>query len=156
MRLLGGVNVRSWTPTWVATILKWPWLWVTARTVMTSAYLFGGLVKLADFHAAVAEQEHFGLYPGWLWAGAAIVVELGGSILVISGRLLWLGAGAIGVLTGIATVVASDFWRLDGHARLMAANTFCEHVGLVAGFVVAAIMAERLPAAMHEQVNNKP
>jgi uncharacterized membrane protein YphA (DoxX/SURF4 family) len=145
----------SRTPQWVATILTWPWIWVAARTVLSSAYIFGGLVKLSDFHAAIAEQEHFGLHPGWLWAGAAIIVELGGSTLVISGRLVWLGAGAIGVLTGIATLVANDFWNLDGQARLMAANTFFEHLGLIAGFVLTAIMAEHLPAALREQVNRK-
>jgi len=31
-----------------------------------SAYLIGGVNKLFDFTAAVAEQEHFGLHPAWL------------------------------------------------------------------------------------------
>jgi len=136
-----------WTPAWVAAILEWRWTWFAARTVLTSAYVFGGLVKLSDFQAAAAEQEHFGLHPGWLWAVAAILVELGGSALVISGRLVWLGAGAIGVLTAIATVVANDFWNLDGHARFMAETGFFEHLGLIAGFVLAAAITERAAAA---------
>jgi hypothetical protein len=36
----------------------------------------------------VREQEHFGLYPSWLWASLAILVELGGSALVVSGYAL--------------------------------------------------------------------
>jgi uncharacterized membrane protein YphA (DoxX/SURF4 family) len=131
-------------PNWVSAILEWRWTWLAARTVLTSAYLYGGLVKLTDFKAAIAEQEHFGLHPGWLWAAMAIIIELGGSVLVISGRLVWLGAGAIGVLTAIATLVANNFWMMEGHERFMAANTFLEHLGLIAGFVLAAAMSENM------------
>ncbi|MDB5394763.1 MAG: putative rane protein of unknown function [Rhodospirillales bacterium] len=133
-------------PVWVGAILEWRWTWLAARAAITSAYLYGGLVKLSDFQAAVAEQEHFGLHPGWLWAALAIVVELGGSVLVISGRLVWLGAGAIGVLTAIATLVANDFWNTEGHARFMAINGCLEHLGLIAGFVLAAVLSEKAAA----------
>jgi uncharacterized membrane protein YphA (DoxX/SURF4 family) len=51
--------------------------------------LLGGLTKLLDFSAAIAEQEHFGLHPGWLWAVLTILIELGGSILVLSGYAVW-------------------------------------------------------------------
>jgi uncharacterized membrane protein YphA (DoxX/SURF4 family) len=131
------------TPQWVDGILGWRWTSFVARLGMTSAYLLGGIAKLSDFPAAIAEQEHFGLHPGWLWAGMAIVIELGGSTLVISGRFVWLGAGALGVLTAIATYVANGFWTSQGHDRVMAANTFFEHVGLIAGFVLVAAMADQ-------------
>jgi uncharacterized membrane protein YphA (DoxX/SURF4 family) len=131
------------SPSWVAAILGWRWTWLAARIILTAAYVYGGFVKLFDFDAAIAEQEHFGLHPGWLWAAMAIVVELGGSALVIAGRLVWLGAGAIGALTAIATIVANDFWNAQGAGRVMVTNTFLEHLGLVAGFVLVAIMSER-------------
>ena len=73
----------------------------------------------------------------------SIVVELGGSALVISGRLVWLGAGALGVLTAIATVVADDFWNARGSGQIMVTNTFLEHLGLIAGFVLVAILSQR-------------
>jgi uncharacterized membrane protein YphA (DoxX/SURF4 family) len=137
---------RSDSPSWVAAILEWRWIWIAARTVLTAAYVYGGFVKLFDFNAAIAEQEHFGLHPGRLWAAIAIVVELGGSALVISGRLVWLGAGAIGILTAIATIVANDFWNAQGAGQVTVANTFLEHLGLIAGFVLVAIMSERAVA----------
>ena len=133
-------------PSWVAAILEWRWTWIAARIVLTSAYVYGGFVKLLDFHAAIAEQEHFGLHPGWLWAAMTIVVELSGSALVISGRLVWLGAGALGVLTAIATFVANDFWHAQGAGYALVVNTFLEHLGLIAGFVLVAIMSERAVA----------
>jgi len=45
--------------------------------------LIGGVQKALDFQGAIAEQAHFGLQPAWLWATVAIIVELGGSVLVI-------------------------------------------------------------------------
>jgi uncharacterized membrane protein YphA (DoxX/SURF4 family) len=132
----------SETPPWVAEILEWRWVWLAARIGLTSAYLLGGVMKLLDFPAAIAEQEGFGLRPGWLWAGATILVELVGSALVISGRLVWLGAGALGVLTAIAALVANKFWTVQGHDRMMMANTFFEHLGLIAAFVLIAAFAQ--------------
>ncbi|MBO0711501.1 MAG: DoxX family protein [Acetobacteraceae bacterium] len=130
------------TPHWIADILSWQSTWRLARIALVSAYLIGGVNKLLDFPAAVAEQAHFGLHPAWLWAAAAIVIEIGGSLLVVTGRLVWLGAGALGVLTAIAMLVANDFWSMTGAERIMALNTFFEHLGLVAGFVLVSIRAE--------------
>jgi len=130
-------------PAWIEAILDWRWTWLIVRIGLTSAYVLGGGVKLLDFPAAVAEQERFGLHPGALWAAVTIAVELGGSALVISGHLVWLGAGALGVLTAVASLVANDFWALQGQARFIAMNSFFEHIGLIAGFVLAAVIAER-------------
>lgn len=131
---------RSLTPAMVDAILGWRGLWPMARLALVSSYLVGGVVKLSDFHGAIIEQERFGLHPGWLWALLAIVIELGGSALVIAGRIIWLGAGALGVLTFIAMLVANNFWALSGHARFVALNSFFEHLGLIAGLVLAAVI----------------
>ena len=129
-------------PAWVDAILDWRWTWLVSRIGLCSAYALGGLTKLFYFQAAIAEQEHFGLRPAALWAAAAIAVELGGSALVIWGRLAWLGAGGMGVLTAIAMLVANDFWDKTGHEQFMAINAFFEHLGLIAGLAMAALIAE--------------
>lgn len=131
------------TPRWVCAILTWRWLAPLARLALVSAFLIGGIQKLADFPAAVAEQAHFGLEPAPVWAVAAIVVELGGSLLVLAGRWTWFGAGGLGVLTAIAMVTANDFWTRTGHDRFMAVNAFFEHLGLIAGLVLISILSLR-------------
>ena len=131
------------TPRWVAVILSWPWLLPISRLALVSAFLIGGFQKLVDFPAAVAEQAHFGLQPAWLWAAAAIVVELGGSSLVIFGRWVWLGAGGLGVLTAVAMLTANDFWEKTGDDRFMATNAFFEHLGLIAGLVLVSVLSLR-------------
>ena len=136
------------TPGWIAAILSWPWLLPISRAALVSAFLIGGIQKIVDFPAAVAEQAHFGLEPAWLWAAAAIVVELGGSALVIFGRWVWLGAGGLGVLTAVAMLTANDFWAQTGHDRFMATNAFFEHLGLVAGLVLISLLSLREKSAL--------
>ncbi len=134
-------SVTAADPRWVDAILDWPGTWLLSRIALTSAYWIGGLTKLLDLPAAAAEQAHFGLRPATLFAILTIVVELAGSALVVSGRLVWLGAGALGVFTGLATLLAHRFWDMTGDARLLAMNSFFEHLGLIAGLVMAAMMA---------------
>jgi len=135
------------TPGWVAVILSWPWLLPTSRVALVSAFLIGGIQKLTDFPAAAAEQAHFGLQPAWFWAAAAIIVELGGSALVIVGRWVWLGAGGLGVLTAVAMLAANDFWAITGRDRFMAVNAFFEHLGLIAGPVLISLLPLREQSA---------
>ena len=136
------MKLRADTPRWVSAILAWPLTWRAARVALVSAFV----TKLSDFTAAIAEQEHFGLHPGWLWAALAITVELGGSLLVISGRLMWLGAGGLGVLTAVAMLSANDFWTMAGHERFMELNAFFEHLGLIAGLVLVSMQATEAKA----------
>lgn len=130
-------------PRWISAILSWSWLLPISRIALVSAFLVGGIQKLVDFQAAVAEQAHFGLQPAWLWAAAATIVELGGSALVVSGRRVWLGAGGLGVLTAVAMLTANDFWTKTGHERFLALNAFFEHLGLVAGLVLVSLLPLR-------------
>jgi uncharacterized membrane protein YphA (DoxX/SURF4 family) len=130
-------------PRFVDAILDWRWTGFLARLALVGAYLLGGIVKLADFPAAVAEQAHFGLHPPVLWAVTTIAIELIGPALILSGRLVWFGAGMLGVFTALAAITANAFWTMAGQERFMATNAFFEHLGLIGGFVLAAIIAER-------------
>ncbi|WP_156255040.1 DoxX family protein [Sandarakinorhabdus oryzae] len=129
-------------PPAIIALLDWPPAWFLARLLMVSAYLVGAVTKLADWPAAVAEQAHFGLVPAASWAALTIGVELLGPLLILSGRLVWLGAGMLGAFTFLAALLANNFWMLPaGPARFMATNAFFEHLGLVGGFILLAMAA---------------
>jgi uncharacterized membrane protein YphA (DoxX/SURF4 family) len=130
-------------PAWVSGILHWPWVLFAARLALTSSYLLGGVTKLVNFPAAIAEQEKFGLHPARLFAALTILVEFGGSALVLSGIAVWLGAGALGCLTAVAMLAADNFWTKSGNERVAQANTFFEHLGLIGGFVFIAFIYAR-------------
>jgi uncharacterized membrane protein YphA (DoxX/SURF4 family) len=135
------MSARTDSPGWIVAILSWPPLSPISRIALVSAFLIGGIQKFVDFPGAIAEQVHFGLQPAWMWAAVAIMVELGGSALVIFGRSVWLGAGGLGVLTAIAMFVANDFWAKTGNDRFIAVNAFFEHLGLIAGLVIVSTLS---------------
>lgn len=131
-------------PRFVDAILDWKPTWFIARLLLVGAYLLGGIVKLTDWSAAVAEQAHFGMSPPALWAALTIALELIGPLLILSGRLVWLGAGMLGVFTLLAAFTANAFWTMPiGQDRFMATNAFFEHLGLIGGFILAALVAEQ-------------
>ncbi|WP_044560740.1 DoxX family protein [Azospirillum sp. B4] len=120
------------------TALTPPWLRWVALLGLCAAYIQGGINKALDFGGAVAELAHFGMPPWPLLAAAVIVLELGASLLILSGRLRWLGAGALAGFTLFATFVANRYWEMAGPERAMTANAFYEHLGLVGGFLLVA------------------
>jgi len=129
-------------PAFVDAILGWRWTGFVARLLLVGAYLLGGIVKATDWSAAVAEQAHFGMSPPALWAALTIAVEIVGPLLILSGRLVWLGAGMLGIFTVLAALAANAFWAMPpGSERFMATNAFFEHLGLVGGFIFAAMLA---------------
>jgi len=132
-------------PVWVKKILSMHGLLPLLRVALVSAYLVGGINKLISFHMAVQEQASFGLQPAWLWAAAAIFIEIVGSLLVIFNRFVWLGAGALGCLTGVAMLVANDFWNYSGPAFFSTFNSFFEHLGLIAALVLVSILSNQSP-----------
>ncbi|RVT97760.1 DoxX family protein [Rhodovarius crocodyli] len=108
--------------------------------LLCAAYLQGGLNKLLDFPGAVAEAEHFALPLPTVTAVLTIILELGASLLILTGRLRWLGALLLAVFTLAATFIANRYWALPpGHERFMTANSFHEHLGLVGAFLLVAI-----------------
>lgn len=120
------------------TIATRPVIRFVALLGLCAAYLQGGIDKLLDFAGAVAEVQHFGLAPATPLALATIVTELGGSALVLSGVLRWVGALWLAAFTAAATLIANRFWELPIPDRFMAENSFFEHVGLVGGFLLVA------------------
>lgn len=124
-------------------VLEWPLTWLLARLLLVGAYLIGAATKLTDWPGAVAEQAHFGMSPPAFWAALTVAVELIGPLLILSGRLVWLGAGMLGVFTLLAAIKANAFWTMAGPERFAATNAFFEHLGLVGGFILAAMVAAR-------------
>ena len=128
----------------IAATLEAPGVAVIARVLLTSPFWITGLLKMADFNTAVGEAAHFDLRPAPLVAVAVIVLQFGGSLAVILGRWTWLGAGALGVFTGLASLVAHAFWMVDDPAaRFHETNAFIANVGLIGGLLLAAVLSER-------------
>lgn len=116
-----------------------------ARALLTAPYWTSGVAKLADGRSAVAEVRALGLPAAPAVAGAVIAVQLLGSAAVIRGRGAGLGAGALAVFTGVATLLAHRFWTSPPGTRARQFATFTEHVGLIGGLLLAAVLSQGGP-----------
>ena len=114
-----------------------------ARLLLTFPFWGSGLAKLIDFPGGVAEMEFFGFTPGWLFNGLTILVQLGGSALIVSRRMVWLGAGALGVFTGLTILLVHRFWAIEGPMATIAFHTATEHVGMIGALVLVSVLALR-------------
>ena len=111
--------------------------WI-ALLLLVAAYLQGGIDKALDFAGAVGEMRHFGLAPAAPLALATILLELGASLMILTGRLRWLGASALAAFTLAANFIANRYWSAPAAGRFMLENGFFEHLGLVGGFLLVA------------------
>ena len=111
--------------------------WI-ALLLLVAAYLQGGIDKALDFAGAVGEMHHFGLAPAAPLALATILLELGASLMILTGRLRWLGALALAMFTLAANLIANRYWSAPAADRFMLENGFFEHLGLVGGFLLVA------------------
>lgn len=114
-----------------------------ARVVLTFVFWSSGLAKLFDFGANAAEMEGFGLHPGWLYNSATLLLQIVGSLMIIFNRGTWLACGAFAVFTVLTIPVAHPFWLKEGDEAFRDMTVALEHVSLIGGLVVAAILARK-------------
>lgn len=120
---------------------------IIARILLTFVFWSSGLAKAIDFPGAMAEMQHFGVIPAAPMALAVIFVQLVGAGLVISGRLAWLGCGMLAAFTVLTIPIAHAFWTMGGEAAFIEMMFAFEHVSLIGGLMVAAVLVPRPRAA---------
>lgn len=130
------------TPSIVTPVLLHPGLNTLGRCVLTCPFWIAGLRKPMDWPSALAEMAHFGLAPAVPLAILVVALQLGGSLAVILDRWTWFAAGALAAFTFVATLIAHPFWAFPEDQRFAQANIFFEHMALIGGLLLAAILAE--------------
>lgn len=125
-----------------------PWVALAARLAVAVPFLLSGVAKLFDFAGAAAEVRGLtGLEPAWLFAALVVVVQLGGSALLIAGRhLAWIGAVALAGFTTLATFAAHAFWLKPAAEQFLHRNIFFEHVAIAGGLILVAVLSFRARA----------
>lgn len=131
------------SPHWIARLAHARATYPLAATLLTFIFWWSGLTKIIDFGGATAEMAQFGLQPAALFAALTIAVQLLGSALVISGgRWVWLGAGALIVMTVGTIPVAHRYWEMTGIQAMLEKALVQEHFTVIGGLLVAVIAAE--------------
>ncbi len=125
----------------VDTILESDWLWHLSRVVITFMYWYAGLGFLFDFAGAQAMMDSYGFSPVWLIAALTILVQVGGSILIILDRFVWFGAGALGVFTLMTIPLVHHFWTMTGAEAMQAKLESEEHLTVIGGLIIVSILS---------------
>ncbi|MGA0596870.1 DoxX family protein [Enterovirga sp. CN4-39] len=139
-------------PTLIETLLTNRAVAVLARVILTFPFWGSGLDKLINFSGGVAEMRQFGLEPALFFNIAVFTTQLVGSALIISGRYVWLGAGALGIFTALTIPVVHRFWTMEGAAALHAFHTAAEHIGMIGGLITVSILAARTRSARSGEI----
>ena len=130
-------------PSFLSGVLKSGWLYFVGMVVVTSAFWQSGFTKLFDFAGAQGEMAHFNLNPPVFFAIGTIIIQLGGSALMIFGkRLAWIGAGALGLFTAGTIPIAHAFWKFQGQEAFTERMFTNANLTIVGGLILAAIAAE--------------
>jgi transmembrane protein len=129
------------TPKLIDEILKSDWLWHGSRLTVTFMYWYAGIGFALDFQGAQQAMASAGIQPLWAVAALTILVEIGGSLLIIMDRMVWLGAGALGVFTVLTIPLVHHFWTMTGMEALQARLESEEHLTVIGGLVIVSILS---------------
>lgn len=143
-RCLNSTKGAILTPSPLAALLASPIFGVVARLLLTFIFWGAGLDKLMNYQATLAEMSFFGVEPAGLFAPAVIALLLVGSVLVVLNRAAWLGFGMLAVFTALTIPIAHPFWTMDGEKRLFEFHVVVEHISLIGGLMVGAILCRKL------------
>ncbi|QIE91429.1 DoxX family protein [Pseudomonas nitroreducens] len=126
-------------------------LWIIARVLLASAFLFLGLAKLIDFRGGLLEMRAAGLEPAWLFNVASAIVLTSGAVLIVLDRALWLGSAMLAAFSLLTVLLAhhSGAFQPPGPAKAMYWSL--THLSLLGGLVAVAIASrsrKRLQVAL--------
>lgn len=126
-----------------------PDMWTaTGRLLLASLFVLGGLNKIMNYADTIAMMRTAGLEPASMLLPLTIALELGGGLLVASGRRFAIPAALALALFTIATnIVFHRFWLMDGAEAALQLSLFFKNVSIAGGllFVAGASSREQAP-----------
>lgn len=129
------------TPKFVSDILESDLLWHFSRLLLTFMYWYAGIGFVLDYSGAVGLMSSMGLEPAAMIAILTFTVQLVGSALIIADRMVWLGAGMLGVFTLLTIPLAHDFWNMTGPEAMQAKLESQEHLTVIGGLIAVSILS---------------
>lgn len=135
------------TPGFVAAILDARPTAILTRVLLTFVFWGSGLGLLANFNQSVETFASLGFAQPAVIVIATAATQLIGSALVISGRYVWLGAGALGVFTFLTILLVHNFWAMpEGPQKVNSFHTATEHLSMIGALILVSIF-------MHQRQN---
>lgn len=114
---------------------------LVARLLLTFVFWTSGLAKLLDFSANATVMDSFGLYPGWAFNLATLILQLGASAMIILDRGTWLAAAALAIFTVLTVPIAHPFWAKSGEAAFRDMTVALEHISVIGGLAIVCVLS---------------
>jgi putative oxidoreductase len=116
------------------------------RVLLASLFVISGIFKIVGFSGTVGYFTSLGLPVPTVAVLVTILVEVGGGLLLMTGRGVKPVALIIALFTVGATLSAHHFWTLDGAAAQAQLTHFLKNVSIIGALLlVSAIDAEAEP-----------
>ena len=106
------------------------------RILLALIFITSGFGKLTGFDGTVGYIASKGLPLPQVAAAIAIVVELGGGVLLAIGYKARWAALAIGLFTLAAGFLFHDFWNADAAAKMGQSINFWKNVSIAGGMLM--------------------
>ena len=112
---------------------------LVGRILIATIFVLSGFSKIGGFEGTVGYIASKGLPLPQLAAIGAILVELGGGILLIVGRKARWAAAAMLVFTAIAAFVFHNFWALPADQVQNQMIHFMKNISMAGGLLFVII-----------------
>jgi len=108
------------------------------RLLIAALFVVSGIWKITHFSTTAAYMVRMGMPIGEAAAVLAIVVELGGGLLLAIGwRQRWI-ALFLAVFVLVATGLAHRFWEVDPSRFFGEMNNFLKNLAIIGGLLILA------------------
>jgi len=109
------------------------------RILIAFIFLFAGFGKVTGFEGTVGYIASKGLPLPQLAAIAAIIVELGGSIMLIVGWNARLAAAAMFVFTAMTALFFHNFWAVPADLAQNQMIHFMKNISMMGGLLYVVV-----------------
>jgi putative oxidoreductase len=116
---------------------------LVARIMLSLMFIESAVDKLMRWDFFVAEVGQMGIPFGGLSLVTATVVEILGSIMLLSGFGIRFGALALAAYTIIVSFFYFDFWNQADIAAIMARKEFLKNIAVAGGLLVFAVIERK-------------
>jgi putative oxidoreductase len=120
--------------------------WTAGRVLLSLIFILSALGKLADLGGTAAFMRAAGIPAVWLCLPAAILIELGGGLAILTGWAAGVGALVLVLFLIPTTVVFHPFWQSSGMERTVQMVNFMKNLAIMGGLLIvvpARAAAER-------------
>jgi len=109
------------------------------RILIAFIFVFSGLGKITGFEGTVGYIASKGLPLPQLAAVAAIIVELGGGLMLVVGWKAHWAAAAMLVFTGMAALFFHNFWALPADQAQNQMIHFMKNISMMGGLLYVVV-----------------